>query len=70
MNAYAIGASLERLWRFDSSNALFIRLEHKIERDLFTGSATLADPIGGATPNGVAATVGTTLIQFGYNWGG
>jgi hypothetical protein len=70
VNAYAVGASLERRWRFDNSNAMFIRLEHKFERDLFTGSATLADPIGGATPNGVAASVGTTLIQFGYNWGG
>jgi hypothetical protein len=70
VNAYAIGASVERRWRFDNSNALFIRLEHKIERDLFTGPATAADPIGGATPNGVAATIGTTLIQFGYNWGG
>lgn len=70
VNAVAIGASLERRWRFDSANALFIRLEHKMERDLFTGSATLADPIGGATPNGVSATIGTTLIQFGYNWGG
>ncbi|CAN5609006.1 hypothetical protein BH10BDE1_BH10BDE1_21480 [soil metagenome] len=70
VNAYAVGASLERRWRFDSSNALFIRLEHKFERDLFTGPATLADPIGGATPDGVAASVGTTLIQFGYNWGG
>lgn len=69
VSAYAAAAALERRWQFDSANALFIRLEHKIERDLFTGSATMADPVGGATPNGVAVTVGTTLIQFGYGWG-
>ncbi len=70
VNAYAIGASIERRWRFDDSNAMFIRVEHRIERDLFTGSVSLQDPIGGATPDGVSATIGTTLIQFGYNWGG
>ncbi len=69
VNAYAVGASITRGWKFNSSNAVFVKLEHRLERDLFAGSATLADPIGGATPNGVAATVGTTLIQFGYGWG-
>lgn len=69
VNAYSLEASIERRWKFDSNNALFVRLEHKVERDLFTGSASVADPIGGVTPNGVAVTIGKTLIQFGYNWG-
>ncbi len=69
VNAYSLEASIERRWKFDSDNALFIRLEHKIERDLFTGSASAADPVGGDTPTGVAVTTGKTLIQFGYNWG-
>ncbi len=69
VNAYSVGASITRSWKFNTSNAVFVKLEHRLERDLFTGSATLPDPIGGATPNGVAATVGTTLIQFGYGWG-
>lgn len=69
VNAYSVGASIARSWKFNNSNAVFVKFEHRLERDLFTGSATLPDPIGGATPNGVAATVGTTLIQFGYGWG-
>lgn len=69
VSAYAVGASLERRWKFDDSNALFVRVQHRVERDLFTGAATVADPVGGATPDGVSVTVGTTLIQFGYNWG-
>lgn len=69
VNAYQVGASIERRWQFDATHAVFLRLEHRVERDLFTGSASQADPVGGATPSGVAATVGTTVIQFGYNWG-
>lgn len=69
VSAYAIGASVERRWKFDDANALFVRVQHRIERDLFTGTVTAADPVGGATPSGVSVTVGTTLIQFGYNWG-
>lgn len=70
VNAYQVGVSVERRWRFDFSNMIFLKLEHRIERDLFTGSVSQADRIGGATPNGVSATVGTTVIQFGYGWGG
>lgn len=69
VSAYAVGASLEHRWIFDRSNAFHIRLEHTIERDLFTGPAAASDPLTGATPNGVAVTTGTTLIQFGYSWG-
>ena len=69
VDGYAVGASICRHWKFDSSNAVYLRLEHHLERDLFSGTASAADPIGGATPTGVAATVGTTLIQFGYSWG-
>ena len=69
VSSYAVGASVERRWKFDDANALFVRVQHRIERDLFTGTVTAADPVGGATPSGVSVTVGTTLIQFGYNWG-
>lgn len=69
VEAYAISAALERRWHLDDANALFIRAEHRLERDLFSGAATAPDPLNGTTPNGVAVTVGTTLIQFGYNWG-
>ena len=68
VTAYAVGASVMSRWNFDRSNSVFVRVEHMVERDLFSGTATGADPVGGATPNGVSATVGTTLIQFGYGW--
>lgn len=68
VSAYAVGASVMRRWNFDHSNSVFVNIEHKLERDLFSGAASGVDPIGQATPNGVSVTVGTTLIQFGYSW--
>ncbi len=68
VEAYTVAAYVERRWRFDSRNQLFVRLQHAVERNLFTGSATRLDPTSGQTPVGVGVTVGTTLIQFGYHW--
>lgn len=66
---YIVGASVERRWKMNESNALFFRLQHTLERNLFSGRATNVDSQSGVTPTGVSITTGTTLIQFGYNWG-
>lgn len=66
---YRVGFMLERRWAFDSSNTLFLRLQHDVEQNSFSGSTSSPDQVTGATPNGVGVTQGTTVIQFGYDWG-
>lgn len=68
VESYAAGIALERRWLFDERHQLFVRLQHSVERNLFTGAATRVDPTSGQAPTGVGVTVGTTLIQFGYHW--
>lgn len=68
--SYIVGAAVGRRWQMNDANALFIRIQHTVERNLFTGPASGVDPETSATPSGVSATTGTTLIQFGYGWGG
>ena len=68
VESYAAGVVLERRWLFDAHNQLFVRLQHSVERNLFSGTATRVDPTSGQSPTGVGVTVGTTLIQFGYHW--
>lgn len=68
VESYAAGAALERRWLFDTHHQLFVRLQHSVERNLFSGTATRVDPTSGQSPTGVGVTVGTTLIQFGYHW--
>ena len=68
VESYAAGVALERRWLFDAHNQFFVRLQHSVERNLFTGAATRVDPTSGQAPTGVGVTVGTTLIQFGYHW--
>ena len=68
VESYAAGVALERRWLFDEHHQLFVRLQHSVERNLFTGTATRVDPTSGQAPTGVGVTVGTTLIQFGYHW--
>lgn len=68
VESYAAGVALERRWLFDTHHQLFVRLQHSVERNLFSGTATRVDPTSGQSPTGVGVTVGTTLIQFGYHW--
>jgi hypothetical protein len=60
---------VERRWLFDSSNSIFLRLQHDVEQNAFSGPASSPDQVSGSTPNGVGVTHGTTVIQFGYDWG-
>lgn len=69
VEAYRVGFMIERRWLFDSSNSIFLRLQHDAEQNAFSGPASSPDQVTGATPNGVGVTQGTTVIQFGYDWG-
>jgi hypothetical protein len=69
VESYRVGFMIERRWLFDSSNSIFLRMQHDVEKSAFSGPASSPDQVSGATPNGVGVTQGTTVIQFGYDWG-
>lgn len=63
------GASVGGVFRIDSGNAYFWKVSHSIEKNVFTGSATTADPISGLTPTGVSVTNSSTFLEIGCTWG-
>lgn len=69
VEAYRVGFEIGRRWPFSSTNAMHIRLRHDVEQASFSGPATSPDRVTGATPDGVGVTSGTTVIQFGFDWG-
>lgn len=69
IDANAVGLTLGGRIQFDRANAIFYKLSHIVEKDLFTGEATLPDPVTGLTPAGVAVTNSFTVLQIGYIWG-
>ncbi|MES2855373.1 MAG: hypothetical protein V4692_05900 [Bdellovibrionota bacterium] len=69
VDANQVGASIGSIFKFDVKSSMFIKLSHVVEKDLFTGPATVADPVSGQTPTGVSVTNSFTMIQLGYTWG-
>lgn len=69
VEAYRVGFEVGRRWTFNSTNAMYVRLRHDVEQVSFSGPATSPDRVTGATPDGVGVTSGTTVIQFGFEWG-
>ncbi len=69
VDANAVGLSVGQKIRFDRSNAMFWKLSYQIEKDVFGGDASLADPQSGVAPSGVSVTNTFSLIQLGYTWG-
>lgn len=69
VDANAVGINVGMRLQLERRNAVFFKLSHSVEKNLFSGDATLPDPILGMTPSGVTVTNSFTLIQFGYTWG-
>lgn len=69
VDANGVGLSLGSKIRFDRSNAMFWKLTYSVEKDVFGGDASLADPLTGIAPSGVSVTNTFSLIQLGYTWG-
>jgi hypothetical protein len=67
--ASALGVSLGGKIKLDSDNAAYWQISHSFEKDLFSGTATSADPISGLTPSGVSVMNSFTIFRFGYSWG-
>jgi hypothetical protein len=65
---YKVGLKMFRRWVFNSNNAMQIIFRHDVEQMAFGGLASSPDLVSGTTPSGVGVTVGTTVIQFGFDW--
>ena len=69
VEANGVGVSLGARVQFERRDAIFVKLSYIIEKDLFSGDASIPDPLTGVTPSGVAVTTTQSLLQFGYSWG-
>jgi hypothetical protein len=68
VDSHALAFSLRRVWTLDETSSVFLKLTHSVERHLFSGDSSLADPVTGSTLTNVGVTQSTTLIQFGIGW--
>ena len=69
VDANGVGISLGGRIQFERQDAIFWKLSHTIEKDLFSGDATVSDPMTGVVPASVAVTNSFSILQFGYTWG-
>jgi hypothetical protein len=67
-DANMIGFALGSRMRFDHTHSVYWKLSHMIEKDVFSGSASLRDPASGTTPVGVGVTNSFTGLQVGFTW--
>jgi len=56
-------------WQLSPSSSMFWRVTYQIEKDIFTGQASVPDPSSHTTPTGVSVTNSTVFLQMGYGWG-
>lgn len=54
---------------FDRRNQIFWSFRHSVERNVYEGAATVADPATGLNPEGVSVQQSLSVFQFGYRWG-
>jgi len=65
----SMGISVGTRLQIDRVNAIYFKLSHSYEKNLFSGAAGVADPRTGTAPVGVSVQNSMTLFQFGYAWG-
>jgi hypothetical protein len=65
----AVSLSLGGQWTLDRHNQVYWKAQYSVERDLFTGTASVPDLHTGETPNGVSITNSLAVFYFGFRWG-
>jgi hypothetical protein len=65
----AVSLSLGGEWTLDRRNQVFWKGQYRVERNLFQGDASEADPLTGKTPSGVSVTDSLMMFYFGFKWG-
>lgn len=68
VDASQVSLGMGRRYRFDHSRSIYWKISHTIEKSLYSGSATLIDPVTSQTPDGVSVVNSMTLFQVGYTW--
>ncbi len=66
--SYAVGFWIGSRFLFDRKNQIFWQLSHTLDKSLYDGQASQADPLSGQTPSGVQITQGLSLFRIGYTW--
>jgi hypothetical protein len=65
----ALSLSVGGDWTLDRRNQIFWKTQYSVERNLFKGAASQADPDDGITPDGVSVTNSLVIFYFGFKWG-
>ncbi|MEQ1665556.1 MAG: hypothetical protein ABL927_09300, partial [Bdellovibrionales bacterium] len=68
-NSYGFKFGVGEDYILNRHNQIFWRISHRINKTIFSGSASDVDPTTGTTPSGVSMTQGVSLFEFGYRWG-
>lgn len=68
-SAYAIKFQFGQEFTLDRKNQIFWRLSHRMDKMIYSGEASPADPISSVAPEGVIVTTGASLFELGYTWG-
>lgn len=64
-----LSLSIGGQWTLDRRNQVFWKSQYSVERNLFDGEATVADPHTSLTPDGVSVTNSLIILYFGFKWG-
>jgi hypothetical protein len=65
----SVGIVLGQRFPLDRNDSLFWKLSHTIQKEVYSGDATLTDPKTGVAPTGVGVTNSFSIFQIGYSWG-
>lgn len=63
-----VGLHFGARYRFDRAQSLFWKISYGAEKNLFSGSTSIPDPVSGSAQTNVSVTNTFTLFQFGYTW--
>lgn len=69
VDSNAIGFGIGQRFQFDRFNAIYWKLSHTYHKEIFSGEASVEDPVTGTIPSGVSVQTSFTIFQIGYTWG-
>lgn len=68
-SSYKVGVHVGGEIKFDRQSQILWTIGSDLEKTNYTGSASIADPANGQTPNGVSVLNTWTYLHLGYAWG-
>ncbi len=67
--ALKIGFDFGGEFKFDRGSQLIWQMGYSYEKNLFSGSASISDPLTGQTPSNVNVNNTSVFLNLGYRWG-